>query len=163
MVICRVVLVAGFAASLNACGIAEKLGANSAHNYATYLHSGEAHGVGLGAEAPFRESRFSIGVEAAAFRNAEDKTSGYALTHVEMDLIENRPRNPRVGAFLGFVSDPAHAARFENRYPVFGNFHPFVGFQLTVPTVGPHELRMRVSPGYSSETAVFSIQSNFVF
>jgi len=47
--------------------------------------------------------------------------------------------------------------------PVLSKILPFVGFQLTVPTVGPHEVRMRVSPGYSSDTAIFSIQSNFVF
>jgi len=107
--------------SVTACGLADKMGATRAYNYATVHHSAETRGIGIGAEAPFRASPFSIGIEAGAFKD------------------------------------------FQNRYPVIGNFLPFVGFQLTVPTVGPHEVRMRVSPGYSSDTAIFSIQSNFVF
>jgi len=114
--------------SVTACGLADKMGATRAYNYAT-----------------------------------SDETNTYALTHIDFDLIETKDRNPRIGGFIGFVSDPDRADRFQNRYPVIGNFLPFVGFQLTVPTVGPHEVRMRVSPGYSSDTAIFSIQSNFVF
>jgi len=154
---------AGLAIALTGCGMADKLGASRAYNYATLLHSQEARGIGVGAEAPFRDSPFTLGIEAGAFRNSDDESSGYALTHVELDLIETQPRNPRIGAFIGFVNDRERAKRFDDRYPVLGNFLPFVGVQLTVPTVGPHEFRMRISPGYSAETAIFSIQSNIVF
>lgn len=149
--------------SVTACGLADKMGATRAYNYATVHHSAETRGIGIGAEAPFRASPFSIGIEAGAFKDGSDETNTYALTHIDFDLIETKDRNPRIGGFIGFVSDPDRADRFQNRYPVIGNFLPFVGFQLTVPTVGPHEVRMRVSPGYSSDTAIFSIQSNFVF
>ncbi len=148
---------------LSACGFAEKIGATRAHNYATVLHSVDAKGIGIGSEAPFRDSRLSIGVEAGAFRTADDETSGYALTHFEIDLLEKKARNPRLGAFMGFASSPDAADRFRDRYPVIGNFVPIVGVQLTLPTFGPHELRLRMAPGLSSESAIFSIQSNFVF
>lgn len=159
----KTALLAGMAIALTGCGFAEKLGASRAYNYATMLHSVEAKGFGIGAEAPFRNSPLTLGVEAGAFRDSDDQPSAYALTHVEMDLIETKARNPRIGAFIGFVNDEERAKRFDDRYPVIGNFLPFVGLQVTVPTIGPHELRMRISPGYSSETAIFSIQSNFVF
>jgi len=159
----KLVLLVGVAVSLSACGLADRMGASRAYNYATVLHSPEARGIGIGAQAPFRSSPLSIGVEAGGYKNVDDDTSSYALVHLEFDLIETRDRNPRVGGFIGFVSDSARADKFVDRYPVVGNFIPFVGFQATVPTVGPHEFRIRVSPGYSSQSAIFSIQSNFVF
>jgi len=159
----KTTILAGLAVTLTGCGFADKLGATRAYNYATFLHSTEAKGIGIGAEAPFRSSPLTLGIEAGAFKDSDNESSGYALTHIDFDLMETKARNPRVGAFIGFVNDRERAARFDDRYPVLGNFLPFVGFQVTVPTIGPHELRMRVSPGYSSETAIFSIQSNIVF
>ncbi len=159
----KAIVMAGSVLSLTACGLADKMGATRAYNYATVLHSTEAQGIGIGAQAPFRSSPLSVGIEAGAFQDAAKDTNSYALLHLDYDVIETKDRNPRIGAFIGFVSDPERANRFEDRYPVIGNYLPFVGVQLTVPTAGPHEVRLRMSPGYSSETAIFSIQSNFVF
>jgi hypothetical protein len=156
-------MLTGVALVMTGCGFSEKIGAYSAYNYATLLHSNQAKGIGIGAEAPFRDSPLTLGIEAGGFKDSGDQSSAYALTHIDFDLIETKPRNPRVGAFIGFVNDAERAARFDDRYPVIGNFLPFVGFQVTVPTIGPHEFRLRISPGYSAETAIFSIQSNIVF
>jgi len=149
--------------TLTACGLADVLGATRAHNYATILHSGDTQGLGIGSEAPFRGSPYSIGVEAGAFRDANDQNSPYVLAHFERKFKNTAERTPRIGAFLGYVSSPAEADRFEDRYPILGNYIPIIGVQATVPTVGPHELRLRITPGLSSASAIVSLQSNFVF
>ena len=148
---------------LSSCGFADLIGAKRAHNYFSVIHSEDAAGVGIGAEAPFRNSALSFGVEAGIFRDSDDETTGFGLAQFELDLRQDRTRSPRLGAFFGFVNDAEVARRFEDRYPVIGNFAPIVGFQATVPTYGPHELRLRVAPGLSANSAIFTLQSNFVF
>ncbi len=153
----------GVCTALSSCGFADLIGANRAHNYFTVIHSEDALGFGVGSEAPFRSSALSLGVEAGIFQSEDDEATGFGLAQFELDLRQDRGRAPRVGAFFGFVNDPEVARRFEDRYPVIGNFAPIVGVQATVPTYGPHELRLRIAPGLSANSAIFTLQSNFVF
>ncbi len=157
------IFAAPLAVLVSGCGFSDLIGANRAHNYATLIHSEDSLGFGLGAEAPFRDSPVSMGVEVGGFKRSNEASAVYALTHVEYDLMETRTRPPRIGAFVGFLNDEGVADRFRDRYPVIGNFAPFFGVQATVPTFGPHELRIRIAPGLSAQTAVFTLQSNFVF
>jgi len=146
----------------------------SSYNYATISHASEHidaskdfnesnPGLGLGSEAPLRNSKWSVGVEGGFFENSNNNTSIYGLGYFERDMLENNPRALRVGFFSGYARYPAEAANSNSFLPSIGDYIPVVGLQATVPTVWRHEFRVRVAPGLSRSSAIVALQSNFVF
>lgn len=161
-------------ASVSACGLAEKIGASRAYNYATVTHVSEHvnatrsfnennPGIGIGSEAPFIGEKWAVGVEAGVYKNSNSETSPYAVTYFERDMIPSKPRALRMGFFTGYARYPAEARRFRDTYPVIGDFIPVVGLQATFPTFGSHEFRLRATPGLNQSSSIISLQSNFVF
>lgn len=170
----KISMAVALVSSLSACGFSDLIGASRAYNYATITHASEHvnstkdfneinPGLGVGSEAPFRGSKWSVGVEAGAYKNSNSNTSTYALSYMERDMLPRNPRSLRFGGFFGYARYPAEAARWENKLPVFGDYIPIVGLQATIPTISPHEFRVRVTPGLSRSSAIVSLQSNFVF
>lgn len=162
------------AASVSACGFADRIGASRAYNYATVTHVSEHvnatrnfnennPGLGIGSEAPFIGAKWAVGVEAGAYKNSNSNTSPYVLGYFERDMIPSKPRALRLGFFTGYARYPAEANRFSDRYPVIGDYIPVAGLQATIPTFGPHEFRLRATPGLNQSSAIISLQSNFVF
>ena len=159
---------------LSACGLPEMISADSTYNYATITHT-STHvnatknfnenniGVGVGSEAPLRGSKWSFGVEGGAFQNSNNNLSIYGVSYFERDMLRESPRSLRVGFFSGYARYPAEAANVSGLIPAIGDYIPVAGLQATFPTFGPHEFRVRVSPGLRRSDAVIAIQSNFVF
>lgn len=163
------------ATGLSGCGAFDKIAASRAYNYGVVTHTAKHinatksfnennPGIGIGSEAPIVMSRWSVGVEAGRFRNSNDDMSSYAAGYAEYALNRKDPRAIRAGAFYGLAEYPAEAAknRANNKFAV-GDFIPIIGLQTTVRTIGPHEFRMRLTPGLSRADAIVTLQSNFVF
>lgn len=158
------------ALALSGCGFADYIGSTRAYNYAAIQHvsiggAGGAFeentpGIGIGSEAPFKSSKLAIGVEAGIYNSPEDVTSPYAVTYVERDMLENDPRRFRLGGFAGFVKLPTVA---DNSNLGFGDYVLTGGVQMTVSTFGPHEFRMRVSPGINDAATTLTLSSNIKF
>ena len=163
------------AMGLSSCGIVDNIATSRAYNYGVITHASEHvnptksfnennPGVGIGSEAPLAMSRWAVGVEAGRFRNSNDELSTYLGSYAEYDVLRNKPRRLRVGAFAAMAQYPAEADKNRaNGTFAVGDFIPVLGLQATVPTVGPHEFRLRLTPGLSRSDAIFTLQSNFVF
>ena len=161
------IALAGF--TISGCGFADYIGATRAYNYAVIQHASaggdgdfenNTPGIGVGSEAPFKSSKYAVGVEAGIYNNPEDVRAPYAVAYVERDLIENQPRRLRVGGFAGFAKFPFEAERSNLN---FGDYVLTGGVQATVSTFGPHELRVRLSPGLNDANATVTLSSNFKF
>lgn len=161
-------------AGLSACGFSDLIGATRAYNYGTITHVSEHvnatkefnesnPGVGIGSQAPLRDSKWSVGVEAGIYKNSNDENSSYVLGYFERDILESYPGAFRLGFFSGYARYPDEAERWQNKLPVFGDYIPVGGLQATFPTISPHELRVRITPGLSRSSAIVTLQSNFVF
>ena len=158
------------AVTLSGCGFADYLGATRAYNYAVIQHvsSGgkggafeeNTPGIGIGSEAPFKSSKYAAGVEAGVYNNPEDVRAPYAVAYVERDMLENRPRRLRFGAFAGFAKFPTKA---DDSNLAFGDYVLTGGLQMTVSTVGPHEFRVRMSPGLNDSGSTLTLSSNIKF
>lgn len=170
----RLLLSLATVTALSACGLPDLINRNGAYNYATISHASKHldakkdfnennPGVGLGSEAPLRGSKWSVGVEGGYYENSNSNTSIYAVGYFERDVLVRKPRALRVGFFTGYARYPNEAANSDSIFPTIGDYIPVAGLQATIPTVGPHEFRVRVSPGLSRSSAIVSLQSNFVF
>ncbi len=168
------ILSLSLAAFASGCGLPEMINRGGAYNYATISHVSEHidaskdfnevnPGLGIGSEAPLRGSPWSVGVEAGAFENSNRNTSPYAVGYFERAMLKDRPRALRVGFFGGYARYPNESGSFDGIIPSIGAYIPVAGLQATIPTFGPHEFRVRLSPGLSRSTAIISLQSNFVF
>jgi len=168
-------LMLALATGLSGCSVYDRVSASRAYNYGVVTHVSEHinatksfnevnTGLGFGSEAPLTMSRWAIGVEAGRFRNSNDNLSTYAAGYAEYGVLRQNPRALRVGAFTGLAQYPAEADknRANNKFAV-GDFIPVIGLQATVPTIGPHEFRLRLTPGLSRADAIVTLQSNFVF
>ena len=162
------------AVTLSACGLPDMIVRGGSYNYATINHASKHlnatkdfnennFGLGLGSEAPLRNSKWAVGVEGGYFENSNNNTSIYAVGYFERDMLETKPRALRVGFFSGYARYPAEAANSDSIFPTIGDYIPVAGLQATVPTFGPHEFRVRVAPGLSRSSAIVALQSNFVF
>ncbi len=163
------------AVGLSGCGLSDRIATTRAYNYATVTHASKHvnaskefnevnPGIGIGSEAPVARTRWSLGVEAGRFRNSSEELTTYLTGYGEFDVLRNKPRALRIGGFSGLAQYPAEADknRSEGKFAI-GDFIPVVGMQVTVPTFGPHEFRMRITPGLERSDAIVTLQSNFVF
>ena len=164
------------AGTLSGCGISEQISTSRAYNYATVTHTSQHLGAtksfnennpgfGIGSEAPIRRSPYVVGLEAGRYRNSLDDYSSYAAGYVERKFAPRRgPKDIGLGLFLAYAEYPSEVQRAKDKgYLTIGDLVPVVGLQATVATVGPHSLRMRLTPGLSHADAVLTVQSNFRF
>lgn len=164
------------AALLGGCAYTDRIGITRAQNYATVTHLSEHinadkdfnefnPGIGIGSEAPLRRTNYAVGVEAGHYRNSVDRPTTYALAYVERKFSPLRqPETIGLGAFFAYAEYPDEVERAQDRgFVTIGDFVPVVGLQATVPTVGPHEFRFRLSPGPARADAILTLQSNFRF
>lgn len=171
----RIIAALALATGLSGCGVLDQISASRAYNYAAITHASHHvnaskefnevnPGLAIGSEAPLMRSRMSLGVEGGRFRNSSDEMTTYGALYGEYGVIKSNPRALRLGAFTGWAEYPAEAAknRAEGKWAI-GDFIPVIGLQATVPTLGPHEFRLRVTPGLSRSDAIITLQSNFVF
>lgn len=161
-------------AALSACGLPDMIVRGGSYNYATISHASKHLGatkdfnetnlgLGLGSEAPLRNSKWAFGVEGGAFENSNSNTTIYGVSYFERDMLVAKPRALRLGVFGGYARYPAEAAKSDSIFPTIGDYIPVAGLQATIPTFGPHEFRVRVTPGLSRSSAIIALQSNFVF
>lgn len=163
----------GSAVALQGCAVVDQVNTARAYNYVTVSHA-SSHidasrdfqevnpGLGFGSEAPLKNSnKVAVGIETGRFLNSLDDWSSYSVGYWEYDVLPSKPRRLRIGGFAGLAEYPTEAAR--GHLPSFGDFITVGGLQVTVPTIGNHEIRMRAAPGISQSGAILTLQSNFKF
>lgn len=168
------VIVAG--SSLTGCAMTDRISQSEAHNYAVLTHA-STHinptrgfnevnpGLGLGSEAPIKGAPYVVGVEAGRFLNSLDEQSSYAGAYVERDVLsQSAPGRLKLGAFFAYAEYPSEVQKARDRgFVVLGDFIPIAGLQATIPTIGPHEFRVRVTPGLTQADGIVTLQSNLRF
>ena len=171
---CTIPLLVG-AVALAGCDISETFAVSRSTNFVTLPHA-SLHvnpdrdfnefnpGIGVGSEAPFRRSDYVFGLEAGRFRNSLEEGTSYAAAYVERKFAPVRSTSIGLGAFFAYAEYPNEVQRAEdNGFITFGDFVPVAGLQATVPTIGSHEFRVRLTPGLEDADALLTLQSNFRF
>jgi len=159
------------ALALSGCGLSDYINTSRAYNYMYLPHfasgpdsakifDAAVPGIGVGSEAPTTVENISVGVEAGYYRDPVRDESLFALAFAERDMFpQEKPRGLRVGVYGGITEfvPPEEDGWLTDDITLTG------GVQATMTTVGRHEVRLRIGPGFGESELSFLIGSTIKF